>query len=221
MKLEFPTFRRAFVTGMLVLAPVVVTLWVFVSLFRFVDVRIRPLVSRIPGLSDWLPESGVTGLGFVAAIVLVTLVGLLANNLVGRAVIGTFDTVINRIPWIKGVYSATKDIATVVFGDRGEAFRRVILFEYPRRGLYAIGFETNALQLSDGERMLHIFLPTTPNPTSGFFLMVPAKDAIQLPITVEDGLKLVVSGGAVVSPTNAGLLDAALASLPPQPDRTP
>lgn len=213
MKVEFPTLRRAFITGMLVLAPIVVTLWVFVSLFRFVDVRMGPFLSRIPFIRDSLPEQGITGIGFLAAVLLVTLVGSLANNLLGRAVFGTLDRIIHRIPWIKGVYSATKEISGVVFAEKSSAFRKVVVFEYPRRGLYSLGFVTRELGTGTGEGFFHVFLPTTPNPTSGYFLMVPAKDAIQLPIPIEDGLKLVVSGGAVISEANRHELDGVLSRL--------
>jgi uncharacterized membrane protein len=208
MKLELPTLRRAFITGLVVLSPLVVTGWVFVSLFRFVDGRMRPFLAQMPFLRDSLPDQGLTGIGFLAAIILVVLVGLLANNLLGRAVFGTLDRVIHRIPWIKGVYSATKEISGVVFAEKSTAFRKVVLFEYPRRGLYSLGFVTQELSLESGDRLLHVFLPTTPNPTSGYFLMVPSKDAIQLPISIEDGLKLVVSGGAVLSVANRHQLDA-------------
>ncbi len=208
MRMEFPTFRRAFLTGVVVLAPIFITAWVFISLFQWVDGRMKPYLLQIPFFRDTFGESGVTGLGFLAAMVLVVVVGLFANNLLGRAVLGGFDRVMAKIPWIKGVYKATQEISGVVFGERSAAFRKVVLFEYPRPGIYALGFVT--LELSGTENMYHVFLPTTPNPTSGFFLMVPSKDAIQLPITIEEGLKLAVSGGAVVSPSSRQHLDEAL-----------
>jgi uncharacterized membrane protein len=208
LKLEIPTLRRAFLTGMLVLAPIVVTGWVFVSLFRFIDGRARPLLQNIPWLN--LPEEGFTGVGFVAAIVLVTLVGLLANNLIGRWLLGWLERLFDRIPWIKAVYRASKDIASVVFGERGRAFRKVVLLEYPRRGIYSVGFVTREEETED---VVHVFLPTTPNPTSGYLLMVPRKDAIPLPIPIEDGLKLVISGGAVIAGDKQRLLETALARI--------
>jgi uncharacterized membrane protein len=212
MRFEMPTFRRAFFTGLLVLAPLGVTLWVFVTLFRLIDGWINPLLRKLPFLADLLPEGGITGIGFLSALLVVTLVGLFASNLLGRALFGALDTLIARIPWIKPVYGAAKDLSGVVFGDRSAAFRRVVLFEYPRRGIFSLGFVTREAS-EEPEGYLHIFLPTTPNPTSGFFLMVPASDAIQLPIPIEDGVKLVVSGGAVLNHENAARLTEALAQL--------
>jgi uncharacterized membrane protein len=191
------TFRRAFLTGLLVLAPLGVTLWVFVLLFRTIDNWMRPLLLGVPYLRASLPEEGFTGIGVLTAILLVVLVGIFANNLLGKALFGSLDRILNRIPWIKGVYGAAKEISSVVFVEEGSAFRSVILFEYPRRGLYSIGFVTH--EAEDGEPgFYHVFLPTTPNPTSGYFLMVPREDAKVLAMTVEHGLKLIVSAGAVV-----------------------
>jgi len=208
-----PTFRRAFLTGLLVLAPLGLTLWVFISLFRVIDGWIQPMLQQVPFIARLLPEGGITGIGVLTALLIVTLVGLFAGNLIGRAFFSALDAVFARIPWIKPVYGAAKDISGVVFGDRSQAFRRVVLFEYPRRGIYSLGFVTNEAVAADGSGILHIFLPTTPNPTSGFFLMVPSEDAIQLPIPIEDGIKLVVSGGAVVTALNREQLDRALAHL--------
>ncbi|HEX9641171.1 MAG TPA: DUF502 domain-containing protein [Candidatus Krumholzibacteria bacterium] len=212
MSFELPTFRRAFLTGLLVLAPLGLTLWVFVSLFRLIDGWINPLLQKVPILARLLPEGGITGIGFLTALSIVTLVGLFASNLLGRALFGALDAVLAKIPWIKPVYGAAKDLSGVVFGGRSSAFRRVVLFEYPRRGIFSLGFVTReANELPAG--YLHIFLPTTPNPTSGFFLVIPAGDAIQLPISIEDGVKLVVSGGALLSGENSARLAAALAQL--------
>lgn len=213
MKLEMPTFRRAFLTGLLVLAPLGLTLWVFISLFRVIDGWIQPLLQRLPFIARLLPEGGIAGIGVLTALLVVMLVGLFAGNLIGRAFFGAIEALIARIPWIKPVYGAAKDISGVVFGDRSQAFRRVVLFEYPRRGIYSLGFVTNEAVTADGSGVLHVFLPTTPNPTSGFFLMVPSEDAIQLPIPIEDGVKLVVSGGAVVTAPNREQLGRALAQL--------
>ncbi len=206
-----PTLRRAFLTGLLVLAPLGLTAWVFWWLFRTIDDLMRPVLLRTPGLAELLPPEGLKGLGFVAAVIVVVLVGLFANNLLGRAFFGGLDRLIARIPWIKAIYGASKEIAGVVFSERGRAFRKVVLFEYPRAGLYSVGFVTLEEDEADVP-VVHVFLPTTPNPTSGYFLMVPREDAIPLPISVEEGLKLIVSGGAVV-PGDRSSIDGAVAEL--------
>jgi uncharacterized membrane protein len=248
MKLQVPTFRRAFLTGLIVLAPLWVTGWVFYWLFRTIDDQVRPLLSRIPTLGELLPEEGIIGLGVLVAVTVVVLVGLFANNLLGRTLFGSLDRLINRIPWIKGVYGATKEISGVVFSERGKAFRKVVLFEYPRRGVYSIGFVTFeptevAPTVAPAPRgrsatlarpttkdvsapavgappaapltndYFHVFLPTSPNPTSGYFLLVPGDDAVLLDLSVEEGIKLIVSGGTVVSPRGSVSIDAAITRL--------
>lgn len=204
--------RRAFLTGLLVLAPLGVTLWVFVWLLRTIDGWMRPFLMKVPYLAATLPEQGFTGIGVVAAVLLVMLVGMFASNLLGRAVFGGLDGLLNRIPWIKGVYGAAKEISSVVFVEKGSAFRKVIIFEYPRRGLYSIGFVTlESEDLPSGFH--HVFLPTTPNPTSGYFLMVPRADAKVLPISVERGLKMIISAGAVAAPGDLEALHRTAAAL--------
>jgi len=211
VKIEFPV-RRAFLTGLLFLTPLVVTGWVLVTLFRTVDNWLQPMLLRAPFLRDRLPEEGITGIGVLAVVLLVLLVGLFASNLIGRAFFGALDRVVRRIPMIKGLYGATKDLSTVLFTDRRAAFRKVVLFEYPRRGSWAIGFVTNEMGAEDGGKIFNIFLPTTPNPTSGYFLMIPADDTTLLDISIEDGIKLVVSGGAVLSRANHDVLVSQLRS---------
>ena len=210
-----PTFRRAFLTGLLVLAPLGITGWVFYWLFRTIDDFARPVMLQIPAIRNNLPEEGITGLGVLATMIVVVLVGLFANNLLGRTFFGSIDRVLNRVPWVKGVYGATKEIAGVVFTDKGRAFRKVVLFEYPRRGTYSIGFVTLEPN-EDGTLQndyYHVFLPTSPNPTSGYFLLVPRDDLVQLPMTIEEGLKLIVSGGSVVSASGRDAIDVALSRL--------
>jgi uncharacterized membrane protein len=213
VKFEIPTFRRAFLTGLLVLAPLGVTAWVSVWLFRSIDDLVRPMILSVPGVADQLPPGGINGIGVVAAIVVVTVVGLFANNLLGRTFFGLIDSLLARIPWIKGVYGATKEISGVVFSDKGRAFRYVVLMEYPRRGMYSIGFVTGEPAHAGHEEFVHVFLPTSPNPTSGFFLLVPRDDARRLDMAVEDGLKLIVSGGAVISAKDGQGVHSALASF--------
>ena len=213
MKLEFPTFRRAFLTGLLVLAPLGVTAWVSVWLFRSIDDLVRPLILSVPGVANYLPPGGILGIGVLAAIIVVTVVGFFANNLLGRTLFGLIDSVLARIPWVKGVYGAAKEISSVVFSDKGNAFRYVVLIEYPRRGIYSIGFVTSEPRHEGHEEFVHLFLPTSPNPTSGYFLLVPRDGARRLDMSVEDGLKLIVSGGAVISHRDGQGVHAAVASL--------
>jgi uncharacterized membrane protein len=213
VKFEFPTFRRAFLTGLLVLAPLGVTAWVSVWLFRSIDDLVRPVILSLPGVTEHLPPGGINGIGVVAAIVVVTVVGFFANNLLGRTLFGLIDSLLARIPWVKGVYGAAKEISGVVFSHKGRAFRYVVLIEYPRREMYSIGFVTNEPVHVGYEEFVHVFLPTSPNPTSGYFLLVPRKDTRRLDMSVEEGLKLIVSGGAVISDDNGENIHVALAGF--------
>jgi uncharacterized membrane protein len=199
MRLAPPRFRRAFLTGLVVLIPVAVTFWVMWFVVRTVDHWISPWFARTPWLKDNLPSAAGTALGVLVVVLLITFVGAVANSLFGRAVLGGFDRLVARLPLLRGIYSATKELSSVLFADRSRAFRKVVLFEYPRKGSWSLGFVTNELPTGESGGVYNVFLPTTPNPTSGYFLMIPMEDAIQLEISVEEGLKMVVSGGAVVS----------------------
>lgn len=213
MKFAMPTFRRAFLTGLLVLAPLGVTGWMSVWLFRSIDDLVRPLILSVPWVAKSLPPGGILGIGVLAAVIVVTVVGFFASNLLGRTFFGLIDGLLARIPWVKGVYGAAKEISGVVFSDNGRAFRYVVVFEYPRRGIYSIGFVTSEPRYDGHDEFLHIFLPTSPNPTSGFFLLVPRAETCRLAMTVEDGLKLIVSGGAVMSMRDGEDVHARLADL--------
>jgi uncharacterized membrane protein len=210
---SLPTFRRAFLTGLLVLAPLGVTAWVSIWLFRTIDDLVRPLILSVPGVANYLPPGGILGIGVLTAIFVVTVVGLFANNLLGRTFFGLIDSLIARIPWIKGVYGAAKEISGVVFSDQRNAFQKVVAIEYPRAGCYSVGFVTESGEDPGGTRFVHVFLPTSPNPTSGYFLIVPEVDVRELTLSVEDGLKLIVSGGSVISGLHREDLYAKLATL--------
>ncbi len=214
MKSPRRRFRRNFFTGLVVIIPVVVTSWVLWFIVRTVDGWLGPWIDRTPWLKDNLPAVAGTALGVAAVVLVVSVVGASANSLFGNAVLSAFDRLMARIPLLKGIYSATKELSTVLFAGRHQAFRKVVVFEYPRKGSWSLGFVTNEITSPQGGVLYNIFLPTTPNPTSGYFLMIPAAGAIQLDISIEEGLKIVISGGAVVSPATREILgDRILSSL--------
>ena len=206
----FGWFRRYFLTGILAILPLGITAWILVKVFLTVDHTVRPWLTRWIGFE-------IPGLGFVATVLCVLLVGIFASNFIGRTVIGRMETLFGRLPLVSRIYVAVKQIGEGVLGNKN-LFDRVILFEYPRRGTWAIGFVTSehrgTLQQRVGAPVMHVFVPTTPNPTSGFLLFVPAQDIIDLDISVEDGLKLVISGGAVTPGTPEM---SSPGSLPDQP----
>jgi uncharacterized membrane protein len=188
--------RKVFLRGVVVIIPLVLTYWVFSGLLNAIDGVFSP------ALEQWLGRE-VPGLGFVTMVVLIFLVGLLTRNLIGRILFAGFENVLSSIPFVRSVYSAVRDlISAFVFGDKSRTFREVVLVEYPRNGLFCIGFVTNRMtyRQPDGSQtgFVSVYFPNPPNPTSGFLILVPREQAVPLAITVEEGLKLVLSGGIVL-----------------------
>lgn len=192
----FNGLRRHFLTGLLAVTPLVVTSWILWRFYLLVDGTVRPWLERIPGLRETYPDFLLTVLGLFAFLLLITLVGLFTRNLIGIAFFRLVERVLRRIPVIKGIFTATKQISEVFFQDRRTAFQKVVVFEYPRRGIWSLGFVTHDDPRLD---LINVFLPTTPNPTSGYMLMVPRADATVLPLTIEEGIRLIISGGSVQS----------------------
>jgi uncharacterized membrane protein len=143
----------------------------------------------------------IPGLGVIFTLAIIQLVGLLSANLLGRRVVKTYEKILDRIPVVRGVYLAVKQLLEQILSPNSDRFRRAVLVEYPRRGIYSIGFVTGlgagTLQENTPEKVLNIFVPTTPNPTSGYYLLVPEDQAKPLDLTVEQAFKLIVSAGMV------------------------
>ena len=188
--------RGTFGRGLVVIVPVVITVWVLNILVSAVDGIISPLF-------DEILQRHIPGLGFVAMIVLIFVVGFLSRNLFGAWLFKSFERVIASIPLARTIYTAMKDLINAFQpGGKGKSFRRVVLIEYPRQGISTIGFVTNEISVHDGklgEDMLSVYIPNPPNPTSGMLVLVPRESARTLDMSVEEGLKLVLSGGIVTS----------------------
>ena len=204
MRLGFMARLRAyFLAGVLITAPISITFylaWLFIS---FVDDRVKPLIPQAYNPEHYLPFS-VPGIGLVAVLVGLTLTGAITAGFVGRFFLRLSERILNRMPVIRSIYSAVKQIFETVLAQQSAAFREVVLVEYPRKGIWAIGFLTGATQGEVQEiteiEVLNVFLPTTPNPTSGFLLFVPKRDVVRLSMSIEEGIKMVVSGGIVPPP---------------------
>ncbi len=206
-KLEFMArIRNYLFTGTLVVAPISITLWLAWEFISLVDRNVTPLIPV-----RWNPETylpfGLPGLGMVVAVLLLSLIGFFAAGILGRTLIRMSEKMLDRLPVIRGVYSAVKQIIETVFKNQSQAFREVVLIQYPRQDSWAIGFITGAtaehIQEKTPAQSLNIFLPTTPNPTSGFLLFIPRSEVRSLSMTVEEGLKMVVSGGIVTPESTA------------------
>ncbi len=195
--------RAYFLAGILVTAPISITLylaWLFIS---FVDGQVTPLIPEAYNPTTYLPFA-LPGLGLVIMAVVLTLIGALTAGILGRLWVRTSEGVLARMPVIRSVYGAFKQIFETILARQSTAFREAVLVEYPRRGIWAVGFITGRTQgevqnLTE-EEVINIFLPTTPNPTSGFLLFVPRKELVPLSMTVEEAIKMVISGGIVTPP---------------------
>jgi uncharacterized membrane protein len=192
----FGRLRAIFVRGFVLIIPLGLTYWFFQALLNAVDGILSPV------LEHWIGRQ-IPGLGFVSMVVIILLIGLLSRNIVGRLLFNWFENLLKSIPFVRSVYGAIKDlVGAFSIGGKGKTFREVVLVEYPRVGLYTIAFVTNQMSImgSDGKAMefVNVYIPNPPNPTSGVLILVPRPDAVPLNITIEQGLKLVLSGGIVI-----------------------
>jgi uncharacterized membrane protein len=200
--------RGYFLAGILVSAPIGITVMLAWWFIGWVDDRVMPLIPHTYNPETYLPKAlqgfGIPGLGLFVVIIVLTLIGMLTAGFAGRFLVRLSERVLHRMPVVSKLYSALKQIFETVMAQKSDAFRQAVLVEYPRRGIWAIGFLTGTtegeVQNLTKERVVNVFLPTTPNPTSGFLLFLPKEDVIPLDMKVEDAIKMVVSGGIVTPP---------------------
>lgn len=193
------SFRKYFVAGLLVWLPLVATYVVLSFSINLIDRTLLLLPLR------YRPETligfEIPGLGVILTIALIVLTGLIVANFFGRRLVSAWESVLARIPLVRTVYGAVKQITASLFSDASNSFREVVLVEYPRRGLWMLAFVTGEtpkkFQEVANEELINIYVPTTPNPTSGFYIMVPPSDVKRLDVPVEVGLKMILSAGVV------------------------
>ena len=211
--------RRYFVAGILVWLPLAVTY----LLLRFLIGVMDKTLNLLP--AAYHPEEvlgfHIPGLGLILTLIVLLVTGVLAANIVGSKVVGGWESLLDRIPVVRSVYSAAKSFTEIVFSDTGNAFKKVLLVEYPRKGIYTLTFQTatevGEIQARTGEEVMCCFVPTTPNPTSGFIIMVPKKDIIELDMEVDAAAKLIMSLGVVVPQWTAEEISELPLKLPPSP----
>lgn len=205
----FARLRAYFLAGVLVTAPIAITVALASWLIDFVDSRVVPLIPARYNPDFYLKEYlgfeiGLPGLGLFVLFIVITLIGALTAGFVGRLVLRTGEGLLNRMPVVRSIYGASKQILETVLQQQSKAFRQAVLVEYPRRGIWAVGFITGTtegeVQNLIADQLINIFLPTTPNPTSGFLLFVPREDLIMLDMSVEEAIKMVISAGIVTPP---------------------
>jgi uncharacterized membrane protein len=213
----FGHFRRKLVQGLFLVLPLLITLWLLTILFDLINNNVTPYVkevliwSGIPGLERWFARLGIPIIGLLLTALFIYLLGLIAGNLAGRRSVTMIESYILRIPLVRGIYGPARQLLDSFNLTGKRAFSKVVMMEYPRTGLWTVGFVTtdDEHQIpSGGEGSLSavpVFLPTTPNPTSGWMILAPTGDLLVLDMTIEQGIKLVVSGG-IVSPGDLGSL---------------
>ncbi len=195
--------RNYFLTGFIVTAPLAITAYLAWSMIGWVDSWVKPYIPFRYNPDNYLPFA-LPGFGLIVALVVITLIGFLTANFIGRTIVNTGESILGRMPLVRSVYRGLKQILETVLSERSDTFKKVGLIEYPRKGLWALVFvatetrgEVQAKVDDDAGQTIAVFLPTTPNPTSGYLLFVPKQDVIELKMTVEEGAKLVISAGLV------------------------
>lgn len=192
--------RKYFIAGLLVWLPLAATVFVIKLLIDLLDkaILLFPL--------EWQPETifgfSIPGFGIVIGVSILILTGAFATNFFGKKLVGFWEAILGQIPVVRTIYSSIKQVLETLFKSNNDSFRRVVLIEYPRKGAWSLGFQTNealaAAKQASNKNLVSIFVPTTPNPTSGFIIMLPSEDITQLDISVENGFKFIISMGVIV-----------------------
>jgi uncharacterized membrane protein len=180
--------RGQFLTGLIVIVPLGASILILVWVFTSIDNILQPLISRIAGHS-------ITGVGFAVAVILIYLAGVIARNVVGKRILRYWNSFLNRVPVFRWLYNGIKQIMESFSASDKTAFLQVVLVEFPKKGMRAIGFITNEVTDETGEKLLSVLIPNSPNPTSGFLEIMRESDVIRTKISVDDAVKMVVSAG--------------------------
>lgn len=215
MKHIYSFFRHNILAGILVTVPFGLTLFILFKLGKWIVSLLSAIPARFIGgplteLPPGIYEAVLFASGLIGTLLVVLLVGAIARNIVGRKFVGFGEAIIARIPFARTIYTATKQVIETIFIGKGiKDIKRVAMLEFPRKGVYSIGFITGSLesgvhQNQSGRKLINVFVPTSPNPTTGYYIMIPEEDVKELPITIEDAFKIIMSGGLAAStPENA------------------
>lgn len=193
--------RRIFIAGILTAIPAFITVEILRFLFRFTDQILAPLIERIIGIH-------IPGLGLVTMIVSIFILGLFVTNFLGRRLYAFFEKLLLKVPFVSGIYNTSKQIVQTFSPENRKAFQKVVWLQYPRREIWSLGFVTGSSTSKDGIPYYNIFIATTPNPTSGFVIFVPQANTIDSNMPIEDGFKLLISGGMLSADQHAFLHDS-------------
>ncbi len=187
----FKKLSNNFFKGILISAPVIITLYIAWALIKFFDNKASPLLGKFP--------YEIPGFGLITVFIFFAFIGFLTTGLFGRLFSSFSEKILSKMPILRNIYSGLKQLFEAILSKKSNSFQEVILIEYPRKGIWAMGFLTGNTRGEVNRRtsssMVNVFLPTTPNPTSGFLLFLPKKDIIRLSMSVEDGIKMIISAG--------------------------
>lgn len=202
-----PHVRRQLLAGFFLLLPLGVSIWIFTFMVKLIDrlaaEELRSLL-KLPGEPNWIIVWVTRLAALLVTLLALYLAGLFGTHVIRPQLLEAGEQWISKVPFFGGVYRATRQISDALRLGGRDAFRRCVLIEYPRRGIYTLAFVSSGRAITLGDppqRVLSIFVPTTPNPTSGYFLLVPERDTIPLELSVEEGLKVIVSGGIFMPDT--------------------
>jgi uncharacterized membrane protein len=203
--LKTKSIRSFIFAGLIIWLPILVT---FVVLRFIIDI-LDSTIALLP--NAYQPEQligmRVPGLGVVLSLLLLIITGIVATNILGQRIMGWGEALLARIPLVRSIYNTSKQIIQAVFATNSQAFRKVMLVQYPRKGIWSLAFQTGMangeISSHTGEEMVSLFIPTTPNPTSGFLILVPRRDVIELAMTIDEALTFIISLGVMPSPESA------------------
>ncbi len=208
--------RNYFLTGFIVCAPLAITVYIAWSFIGWVDSWVKPYIPARYSPDTYLPFP-VPGFGLIVALVLITLIGFLAANIVGRAIVSSGERLLGRMPLVRGIYRSLKQIFETVLSNKGDMFSQVGLVEYPRKDVWSLVFvageketEINRKLDREGDPLVAVFMPCTPNPTTGFLMYVRKSEIVMLDMTIEEGARLIVSAGLVPPPPDGKPADGKL-----------
>ncbi len=186
--------KKKFLTGLFVLIPILVTVYIIHLVISFVDTIIAPVIRNVTlygtGKAIYVP-----GTGLILFVVVAYVTGVLASNYIGKQLLSSGERMLRKIPFVKGIYSSVKDMTEAFSSEKKRSFKEVVLAEFPMKGRYAVGFVTNRTRMRSEKKICTVFLPTTPNPTSGYLIMVPEDELMFLAMPVDDALKYIISLG--------------------------
>jgi uncharacterized membrane protein len=210
--LKKPFIKRYLITGLVIWVPLVITVWVLLLVVNMMDQTLLLLPPQLR-TENWLGMH-VPGMGIVLTLLIVFVTGVLAANIIGQRLVAFWEGVLARIPVVNSIYNGVKQVSDTLFSPSGQAFRKVLLVQWPREGMWTIAFQTGT---PEGELMRHlpadsvsIFVPTTPNPTGGYFVIVPRADVIELDMSVDEAVKYIISMGVVAPAANGRKIDPRL-----------